>query len=99
MAFTSADVALWLDVELNSSEFELMDRVVAAVSARIIATHNVPAGPLFDLPAIMQCGRLWQRRFTPGGIATFGPDIAIRVTRFDPDIAEAIEPWANLEMA
>lgn len=43
------------------------------------------------LGATMLAARLWRRRNSPEGVATFGADGALYVSRTDPDIAQLLQ--------
>lgn len=71
------------------------------------ATIDGEVNPLHvpDVPAdakhgvLMSCARLYRRRFTLEGIATFGEDFALRVNRFDPDVDALLDRYKRWELA
>lgn len=61
---------------------------------------HVPAPPADAVQGVlMQCARLYRRRFTPEGISTFGTDFALRVNRFDPDIDALLDRYKRWSLA
>ena len=80
-----AEVRAWAEIQASD---ELIESVIDAVDALLSETHDLPDPVPADakLAVLMQCARLLRRRKTPEGIAVFGTDVAIRVSRFDPDI-------------
>lgn len=106
-AITSAEVALYMGIEMPAPEADLfvMDSVVAAVNIEIAT--NVPLvralAPGAEWPAsiylaaLMMAARLFLRRRSPTGVATYtetgGP---VYTPRWDPDLEKLclIGKWA-----
>lgn len=82
---TPDEVRAWSDIQAEDAVIIL---VINAVDALLSETHNVPTPTPADveLAVLMQCSRLLRRRKTPEGVAVFGSDVAVRISRFDPDI-------------
>lgn len=93
---TAEQVADWADLEADAGTLETIQTCVDAVEASLLTTYDFDPD---DCPAdvfqavLMQSARLYRRRTTPDGIATFGQDFAVRVNRFDPDIDALLEPY------
>lgn len=88
---TAARVAKSLKVAEGSDDFEELEVTVAAVNA-VVRRWHVPRanGSWRDdhvLGAEMLARRLWRRRNSPEGVATFTSDGAVYVQRNDPDVA------------
>lgn len=79
------EVLAWCEIQASD---ELVESVIDAVDALLSETHDIPEPAPADakLAVLMQCSRLLRRRKTPEGVAVFGSDVAIRISRFDPDI-------------
>ncbi len=79
------EVLAWAEVQASDA---LVESVIDAVDALLAHTHDLPTPTPADarLAIVMQCARLLRRRKTPEGVAVLGADVAIRITRFDPDI-------------
>lgn len=75
----------WQDT--SADELARLDGVVAAVNAfvRRVATTSVPEQAQ---GALLLAARLWRRRNSPEGVATFTSDGAVYVQRNDPDVAQ-----------
>jgi len=83
---TTAAVAEALGREGDAALISRLEATVAAVNALVeqMATSKPPARAL---GAQMLAVRLWSRRNSPEGVATFTADGAVYVQRNDPDIA------------
>lgn len=112
MAVTAPDVLEWLGVTDGDQITNVtpgVERVLAAVTATIRATHAppvLPASPTADDTAwfvqqtaaweqahIMAAGRLWRRRSTPEGVMNFDAGGVIRVGSFDADVEQLLAPF------
>lgn len=98
-------VAEWPDLDLDETGTEMMALVIAAVEAHARKHYTVPEtiDPADDADLIlgctMQCARLYKRRTTIEGIASFGEQYATRVARFDPDIDQMLDGYRKWAMA
>lgn len=85
---TSA-AALAGQLSLDPADEAVLDRLaptVAAVNALVPRMATSPADAQ-ALGATMLAARLWRRRNSPEGVATFTQDGAVYVQRNDPDVA------------
>lgn len=87
---SAASVAAWLK-DGDTDAADKYEAVTAAVNA-VVKRWHVPrtGGEWRDdhaLGATMLAARLWRRRNSPEGVATFAADGAVYVQRNDPDIA------------
>jgi hypothetical protein len=82
---TVDEVRAWGEIQAPDS---VIVAVIHAVDALLAGTHEVPTPmpPDAEVAVLMQCSRILRRRKTPEGVAVFGSDVAIRISRFDPDI-------------
>lgn len=89
----AAAIALWGKFALPvDGELALLNRVIAGVSEHIMEFYVV-ANPMTNAQeqaVLMQTSRLWRRRQSLDGVAAFNNDIAIRVSRLDPDVQELL---------
>lgn len=71
----------------DEDELSRLDGVVAAVNAFVnrVATTSAPERAQ---GALLLAARLWRRRNSPEGVATFTGDGAVYVQRNDPDVAQ-----------
>lgn len=91
---TADDVTSWANLTLSKDDdLVSMERVVSGVLAYANRHYTIPddldaEGEHADLwlGLVMQAARLYGRRTTPDGIASFGEQFSLRVSRFDPDI-------------
>lgn len=96
MAVTVADVARWGKFptpDAESEEYELLERVIEAVTART-ADHFVLDEPLTvtqEVALFLQISRLIRRRDTPEGLAEFADIAAIRVAPVDGDAVALLD--------
>ena len=96
MALEAADVAAWLDFELQAgNETESMQLVVDAVAAqlgrRLLDGHSIDDDADLRLGVIMHCARLYERHKSPNGQINYG-EVVARVSRYDEDVEALIGP-------
>lgn len=102
---TPAEVAAWANIENidDSARSALMQNVIDAAVGIIDAislewpddpaTEHPGRTAATELAVKMQSARWWARRDSPQGVAGFGVDYAVRVSRVDPDVEALIRPW------
>jgi hypothetical protein len=99
---SAADVAAWMD--RDAADAPLLGKLelpAAAASMFVQRLHNPGPDGEWDaakrLGATMLAGRLYRRRNSAEGVATFTTDGAVYVQRNDPDIALLLElgPYAR----
>ncbi len=90
MAFDRNDVEAWLNQPADSLDPEILDRLIAAVADHAGDHYDVNAvsADRWDQALIMQTARLWQRKYSPDGLAGSGSDdlVPIRIPSFDVDV-------------
>jgi hypothetical protein len=90
VAFTRNDVEDWLGQPHDSLDATVLDRLIAGVTDHA-GDHYTQADvseDRWDQALIMQTGRLWQRKYSPDGLAGTGSDdlAPIRIPSFDVDV-------------
>lgn len=87
---SAASVAAWLK-DGDADAADKYEAVAAAVNAVVKRWHVPRADGTWkddhSLGATMLAARLWRRRNSPEGVATFTGDGAVYVQRNDPDVA------------
>lgn len=77
----------WQEADLGDADkLARLDPIVAAVNVLVPRMATTPAEAC-TVGATMLAARLWRRRNSPEGVATFTADGAMYVQRNDPDIA------------
>lgn len=78
----------------DTADDDELEGIVAAVNdtvrgfASADAARGLDAWPSrFELGATMLAARLWRRKDTPQGVATFGDSAPVYIQRNDPDVA------------
>lgn len=91
MAYTVADVEVWLGQTVGALNQDVLDRIKAAVDQHA-AKHYDLADPAeeHDQALIEECARRYRRRVSTGNTSGTGDSAAIVVTSFDTDIAELL---------
>jgi hypothetical protein len=85
-------VAGWLTGVDSATPNQVQTDTTAAVNAVVRRFLSVPAdgeawGSDYVVGAVMLAGRIYTRRNSPAGVATFGTEGAVYVQRNDPDVA------------
>lgn len=75
----------WSDV--SDEQLARLEGVVAAVNAFVRRVATTSAAEQSQ-GALLLAARLWRRRNSPEGVATFTADGAVYVQRTDPDVAQ-----------
>jgi hypothetical protein len=83
---SEAVVAAQLSLEASEENLAKLAATVAAVNA-VVPRMATTAPAAQALGAAMLAARLWRRRNSPEGVATFTADGAVYVQRNDPDVA------------
>jgi hypothetical protein len=87
VATTAAAVAAQLSMDpTDGAVLDKLSATVAAVNA-LVPMLATTTGPPRDLGATMLAARLYRRRNSPEGVASFAADGAVYVQRNDPDVA------------
>ena len=88
-----AEVRAWADVSAGDTVVEpVIDAVETKLAERYIdyLDEGGALKPDVRVALLMQVSRLLARRQTPNGIAQFGTELAMRVSRWDPDIDDML---------
>lgn len=100
LSTTAAAVAAWgrFSVPTDTDELAALTRVAAAVDEYLSREYLIddPPTDAQQQAAVMQAARLWRRRDTPEGVATFDEFGAIRVASTDPDVRALLVRRINL---
>ena len=91
-----ADVAAWgrFPVPVEPLELDLLATTISASLEQLGRDFHLD-DPLTSgqrTAVIMQAARIWARRNTPEGRASFGGDIAVSVVSFDAGVYELLQP-------
>jgi hypothetical protein len=87
VATTTAAVAAHLSMDpTDGAVLAKLEATVAAVNALVPRLATAPAAAV-ELGGILLAARLYRRRNSPEGVATFTADGAVYVQRNDPDVA------------
>lgn len=93
---SAGDVATWgrFPVPVDTLELELLDNTIAAAREQLGRDFHLsdPLTATQTTAVVMQSARMWARRNTPEGRASFGGDIAVSVVAFDSDVYKLLEP-------
>jgi len=100
----AAAVFAWMGTTTPSqAALDSMQGVVDAVAASLARTYTSPTATPgdvadWDLAVTMQSARLWKRKSSPEGVIANSEFGAIRVTRFDRDIEQMLDPFAQFQV-